>query len=263
MALIEKLTAIADAIRGKTGKTDGLTLDQMPGEIAGIQSGGDTSIEDSFVNHSLTSYSNDRITELVNYAFYRFGSLTYVSFPNVTTVGSYAFENSGLNKCSFPNVTTFKNYAFTRCQFERITNEDFPKLVGIGADYSFSSCTKLRYFQRNHVKIGYNKRTFSGCSALEKADINAGSLGYNTFNGCPLTALILRNKDSITNLQSASAENLGKSIYNGTGFIYVPRTMDDGSDGVAAYRAATNWSSLLPEQFRAIEDYPEICEVGV
>ena len=40
MALTEKLTAIADAIRGKTGKTDGLTLDQMPGEIAGIQGGG-------------------------------------------------------------------------------------------------------------------------------------------------------------------------------------------------------------------------------
>ena len=34
------LTAIADAIRGKTGKTDALTLDQMPGEIAGIVTGG-------------------------------------------------------------------------------------------------------------------------------------------------------------------------------------------------------------------------------
>lgn len=40
MALTEKLKAIADAIRGKTGKTDGLTLDQMPTEIEGIQSGG-------------------------------------------------------------------------------------------------------------------------------------------------------------------------------------------------------------------------------
>ena len=40
MALTEKLKVIADAIRGKTGKTDGLTLDQMPTEIEGIQSGG-------------------------------------------------------------------------------------------------------------------------------------------------------------------------------------------------------------------------------
>lgn len=34
------LTAVADAIRSKTGKTDKLTLEQMPGEIEGIQSGG-------------------------------------------------------------------------------------------------------------------------------------------------------------------------------------------------------------------------------
>ena len=40
MALIDKLTAIADAIRGKTGKTGALTLDQMAAEIAGIQTGG-------------------------------------------------------------------------------------------------------------------------------------------------------------------------------------------------------------------------------
>jgi hypothetical protein len=40
MALTDKLTAVADAIRGKTGKTEPLTLDQMPGEIAGIVAGG-------------------------------------------------------------------------------------------------------------------------------------------------------------------------------------------------------------------------------
>lgn len=36
MALINKLNAIGDAIRAKTGKTDLLTLDQMPTEIAAI-----------------------------------------------------------------------------------------------------------------------------------------------------------------------------------------------------------------------------------
>lgn len=37
MALTDKLTAIADAIRGKTGGTEPLTLAQMPVEIAGIK----------------------------------------------------------------------------------------------------------------------------------------------------------------------------------------------------------------------------------
>lgn len=40
MALTDKLTAIADAIRYKTGKTDSLTLDQMVEEIEGIETGG-------------------------------------------------------------------------------------------------------------------------------------------------------------------------------------------------------------------------------
>lgn len=40
MALTDKLTSIADAIRAKTGKTDKLTLAEMPGEISGIETGG-------------------------------------------------------------------------------------------------------------------------------------------------------------------------------------------------------------------------------
>jgi hypothetical protein len=36
MALTDKLTAIADAIRAKTGKTGALTLDNMPLEISNI-----------------------------------------------------------------------------------------------------------------------------------------------------------------------------------------------------------------------------------
>ena len=36
MALIDKLSAIGDAIRAKTGGTELLTLDQMPDAIAAI-----------------------------------------------------------------------------------------------------------------------------------------------------------------------------------------------------------------------------------
>lgn len=42
MALTDKLTAIADAIRGKTGGTDGMTLDAMVSAIEGISGGGKT-----------------------------------------------------------------------------------------------------------------------------------------------------------------------------------------------------------------------------
>ena len=46
MALTDKLSAIGEAIRAKTGKSDKLTLDQMPGEIASITGGGGGSSAD-------------------------------------------------------------------------------------------------------------------------------------------------------------------------------------------------------------------------
>lgn len=40
MALTDKLTSIADAIRAKTGKSATMSLDEMPTEIASISGGG-------------------------------------------------------------------------------------------------------------------------------------------------------------------------------------------------------------------------------
>lgn len=39
----DQLTAIADAIRAKTGKSDMITVDEMPDEISGISGGGSSS----------------------------------------------------------------------------------------------------------------------------------------------------------------------------------------------------------------------------
>lgn len=60
MALTDKLTAIADAIRAKTGKNDSLTLEQMPTEIMGITGGGGGSSADvryvTFMNGNTVLY---------------------------------------------------------------------------------------------------------------------------------------------------------------------------------------------------------------
>ena len=39
MAITDKLSAIADAIRAKTGESGTMKLEQMPGKIAGISTG--------------------------------------------------------------------------------------------------------------------------------------------------------------------------------------------------------------------------------
>ena len=48
MALTDKLSAIGNAIRAKTGRTESLTLDAMPNEIASIETGGGTIPEEAF-----------------------------------------------------------------------------------------------------------------------------------------------------------------------------------------------------------------------
>ena len=49
MALIDKLTNIADAIRGKTGGTNPLTLEEMVSAIASIENSGGGGVADSLI----------------------------------------------------------------------------------------------------------------------------------------------------------------------------------------------------------------------
>ena len=45
MALTDKLTAIADAIRAKTGKSNTMTLDEMATEISSISGSGSSTVD--------------------------------------------------------------------------------------------------------------------------------------------------------------------------------------------------------------------------
>ena len=119
MALIEKLTAIADAVRAKTGKSDKLTLAEMPTEIESIQTGGescDHAMEDSLVARNSTEYVNDRVERIGFQAFRYYASLKRCSFANVKTVSQYAFSDcSALEQVNIPNATTLGGRMLNGC----------------------------------------------------------------------------------------------------------------------------------------------------
>lgn len=58
----QNIVDIADAIRGKTGKADALTLEQMVAEIGGIEVGGggkplfEGSLTDEIANHIVSAF---------------------------------------------------------------------------------------------------------------------------------------------------------------------------------------------------------------
>ena len=93
---------------------------------------------------------------------------------------------------------------------------------------------------------------FEGC-AINKIDVGKVSqIAASTFNSCSnLETVILRLTSKTCTLANVNAFN-GTLIAKGAGYIYVPKAL------IEDYKVATNWITFA-EQFRAIEDYPEIC----
>lgn len=128
MALIDKLSAIGDAIREKTGKEDLLTLDEMPAEISAIETGGGELPEEAFnitgntnyrfaYNHwnwFIEQYGNKIKTNILNDGnsmFYQSSNLIEVPFDlnirlSSTTEKTILDEtyNNCLNIVKYPNV---------------------------------------------------------------------------------------------------------------------------------------------------------------
>lgn len=218
MALTDKLTAIGDAIRSKTGGSDLLTLDEMPQEIQSIQTGGGGSSEeyDDIVLRATPDSNEPRIEvyetqstgEIRDYAFYNCYNLKQISIPNITMVRSNCFYYcTALEQVVLPNVT---------------------------------------YMLGN---------SFRSCSSLHRAELDKSliSFGAYCFRDSALDTLILKS-ETVCPLNSTNVFQ-DCPIEEGTGYIYVPQAL------IEQYKVATNWATFA-NQFRAIEDYPEICGTG-
>jgi hypothetical protein len=234
MALTEKLTAIADAIRRKTGKTEGLTLEQMESEISGIQTGGDTSAEDGLVARTLSTYTNDRVTEIGAMAFEGFNSLTEVSFPNVIEIkGAYNFAScTNLAKIDFPKLEIGSNASnFRGCKsIQKVT---LPRLLRGGV--SFWDCSTLEFYD--------------GGRNVQASEIR--SIGLNDFDSCAVLKTVILRYPVVVPLSRMNYIQNTPFATDGTGgTVYVPQAL------IEQYQTATNWSTLYAAgtcNFAAIE----------
>ena len=130
MALTDKLSAIGTAIREKTGKTDLMTLDQMPAEILAIQSGGGGEVEPVVLtgncNYACAGSLGGLYTE-------KFGNT--ITTQNVTS-SSYMFHESSaevipfeinMNNSSYGDMT----YMFNKTQVRKLPkiNNAYPSAI--------------------------------------------------------------------------------------------------------------------------------------
>lgn len=161
--------------------------------------------------------------------------------------------NQKLTAYTNPNITVGRSYMFKEVQHLEYVN--LPNLTDTNY-HGFHKCLDLKTVITPALKK-ISMWGFRECKSLETLDLPClMEIGYDGLYGTGITTLILRNTEAICVMSSTSNLN-STPIANGTGYIYVPRTMEDGSDGVDSYKAATNWSTYA-DQIRAIEDYPEI-----
>lgn len=238
MALTEKLTAVADAIREKTGKTATMTLAEMPTEIASISGGGGGGDElaDLLTNKMTTLNSN--VTSIRQYAFRGATALVEVNLPEATSIATNSFYGcSKMTVFTAPKLKTIASNAFNGCSI--LPDIVLPSLTA-GGEYIFRYCYEL-------LTVDFSVIT---------------NIAKNMFYDCRrLTAVILRSSTMATLANTSAFTNCyhfhgtKNSTYNPDGlqdgYIYVPAAL------IEEYKAATNWSTLA-SQFRAIEDYPEI-----
>ena len=212
MGLINKLVAIGDAIREKTGETDLYTLDEMATKIANITVGEGSGGADGYVptdsdlrcegifqykfafdswNWIIDNYG-DRITtsNLSNllYVFYNSKNLTYIPFDINCDKGTKSSATNMFRDCqkltSVPKINNLKVEAIDNflagCNNIREVPEDFDE----NWDWSYVDSLTNGY-------AGNRCNTFSNCYSLRKFPMNflnhgnpKSSPSYTIYSAC-------------------------------------------------------------------------------
>lgn len=238
MALTDKLTAIADAIRAKTGKSDAMSLEQMVIEVAGIEGGGgDESVLASILDRSIEEVKWSNITVIGEYGLYKCKNITKIELPNLTIIGNYGMNScSALKEVSAPKLTRLENYALIGTAIEEL---DLPSIeyVGTRALQNVKTVRRVKFGALQQI----GNQWANGCTELKVVWFPTnGVIGVENYAGCTsLDTLVLGKTESIVTMMNVNSFTGTPFASGGTGgTVYVPQAL------ISEYQNATNWSTL-------------------
>lgn len=206
----------------------------MSDVILTVDTVGDAALCDSIIDRSVTELVDETCTSVGQFALAGADKLRKVHFENVTQIGSDAFQG-----CTALETISLPKYGYSSsCSFEGLTalkEINMPILYDIRKQYSFMNCTSLKkvdFPALEHIGCGstYSSGAFADCSLLD-------------------TVILRSNTMCLIDNASVFADT---PLRNGAGYVYVPAVL------IADYEADPNWTETNI-QFRAIEDYPDIC----
>lgn len=180
MALTDKLTAIGNAIRGKTGGTDLLTLDGMVTAINGISTGGGTTLPEEALN--ITGNCDSKfINNNWNWFINNYGS--QVTTNNITNCRRLFYFSSEITTIPFSiNCDSAQTYIPCGSMFYGCTQlTALPEITikPFGFESIFQNCYRLReipdsysetfdFTYTHEYNFGSCIHIFSGCFSLRK-----------------------------------------------------------------------------------------------
>lgn len=217
MALTNKLTAIANAIRSKTGKTGTMTLDQMPTEIESIRSVG--------VGGGLEPFKIDVGDNALLYSAF-LELLKQIGggvITEIRTSGSFdsAFKNSNDIGFKIPDIVHYGTTDYSMNSmfyFSKIKSENLPKLVSTAGITSIQKLFESSYLESipadffDYVNCWFQKTTnncsyvFNNCRYIRVIPKQALSKIYNVASSVSSSTLfygfnccnVLNELDGIT-----------------------------------------------------------------
>ena len=235
MALTDKLTAIGNAIRGKTGGTDLLTLDGMVTAINGISTGGGTTLpEEAYVIKGDCNYrfANNGWNWFIN----NYGS--QVTTNNITNCEGMFSKSDSLTAIPFSINTHPQRFASALKMFE--DNENLlalPEITGRFTEmqYMFSGAKRIKKIPESYAALDFSytndtgyrmSNMFANCYSLRtipsdflkqcySSMSNAYSAFYrDAFSGCYVLDEIVRIPTISVATFTSNAFSTG--VYNGT-----------------------------------------------
>jgi len=293
MALTDKLTAIGDAIRAKTGGTELIPLAEMPARIEAIPSG-----TPAVLNPALVLWDWEG-TKLAEYS--RQDALALTALPSPDTLPPYAGVDHEL--------LLFQSWNRSLADIKAWLSEHEEKTLDVGAIYTTTDGLDHNFWgnprldtvytinmqKRGTASIGngaFNNRyslthinipdgvtsigggAFNNCYSLTQINIPDGvtSIGGSAFQSCRSLKQI-NIPDSVTSIGDNAFQgcnalcdilNESKSTLSNTNAftglpsiyrVYVPRA------NLSWHETETNWSTIYTQgHIVAIEDYIEYLE---
>lgn len=233
-ALDTALTNIADSIRAKTGKTDPLTIEQMPSEIAGISGGGSSEINENWKYATGISFAKATLPDTFE-----------VTLPDAQKNLSYIFDSASVKHITIHSAGKPTSLAYA---FYRTNNGD---LYTVTLDFDTSEVTSYQncfifntgVWGENFTAI-YGVLDFTSVTKVIGANLFGGTDRLKDVTFAANTLNVNFNAALILNINDASLLSLINCLKDRTGVDALTLTVASAWKTADTGRLYTNYVKL-------------------